>query len=224
MSTLKGLLFDADGTLIDTQDIILTSMRRTVCDLYGYDCTDAQLMQGVGTPLLDQMAVFASGDMAKAEAMVADYREHNDSIHDAGIKSFLGVSEALAQLRAAGYRMGVVTSKRHMMAERGLELTGILEFFEFIIGSDDWPEHKPDPGPIVHGCELLGIPAKECAYIGDSPYDIQAGNAAGCTTYAALWGMFPADALKAEHPDFCCKSMAELATMLHCGKGDDCAE
>lgn len=214
MSRLEGLLFDADGTLIDTHDIILASMRHTVNDLYGFDYTDEDLMHGVGTPLLDQMVALANGDMQKAESLVTDYRKHNDSIHDSGIKAFPGVKDALERLQHAGYRMGVITSKRHFMAERGLELTGILKFFEFVIGSDDWPEHKPEPGPILHGCELMDIPTKDCAYIGDSPYDIQAGKAAGCTTYAALWGMFSEEALRAEKPDHCCSSMEELAAML----------
>lgn len=214
MGKLKALLFDADGTLIDTHDIILTSMRHTLNDVHGYGYTDEQLMHGVGTPLLEQMIVLAQGDEAKAEDLVKDYREHNDSIHDAGIKSFPGVKEALERLQAAGYKMGVITSKRHEMAEKGLRLTGVLGFFDFVIGSDDWPDHKPEPGPILHGCDLLGVPAGKSAYIGDSPYDIQAGNAAGCTTYAALWGMFSAESLKAEHPDFCCTSMTELADML----------
>lgn len=214
MGRIKGLLFDADGTLMDTHDIILTSMRHTVNDRYGSSRTDAELMAGVGTLLLDQMLHFASGDAAKAEAMVADYREHNDAIHDAGVRAFPGVRDALQRLHDAGYAMGVVTSKRHKMAERGLELCGILPFFAFVIGSDDWPEHKPHPGPILHGCDLLQLPAQACAYIGDSPYDIQAGNAAGCTTYAALWGMFPAAALEAEHPDHACASMEALADQL----------
>ena len=214
MNQLEVLLFDADGTLIDTHDIILASMRHTVNGLYGYDYSDVELMHGVGTPLLDQMIDLAHGDAVKAETMVADYRAHNDSIHDQGIKAFPGTKEALERLQRAGYRMGVVTSKRHKMAELGLKLSGILSFFEFVIGSDDWHEHKPKPGPILHGAELLNTPAEKCAYIGDSPYDIQAGNAAGCTTYAALWGMFSAESLEAEGPDHICSSMKELADML----------
>lgn len=214
VSQLQGLLFDADGTLMDTHDIILTSMRFTVNDLFGLAHTDQELMAGVGTPLYDQMLAFANGDAAKAEAMVAAYREHNDSIHDQGVKAFPGIKDALERMQAAGYRMGVVTSKRHKMAERGLELTGILPCFEFVIGSDDWPEHKPDPGPILHGCDLLNLPPSQCAYIGDSPYDIQAGNAAGCTTFAALWGMFSAEALEAERPHRTCASMDDLACQL----------
>lgn len=214
MSKIEGLLFDADGTLINTYDIILASMRHTVNDLYGGSFDADELMVGVGTPLYDQMLRFAGGDEGQAAQMVDDYRAHNDAIHDAGIRAFPDTKDALAELAAAGYRMGVVTSKRHHMAELGLELSGILGFFEFVIGSDDWPEHKPAPGPILHGCELLDIDPAHCAYIGDSPYDLQAGRAAGCMTIAALWGMFPPATLEDERPDRACSSLSEVARIL----------
>lgn len=213
----SGLLFDADGTLIDTHDIILASMRHTVCDRYGFRVHDDILMRGVGTPLLDQMLYFSNGDEVLAKDMVDTYRKHNDSIHDANIKAFPGTYEALERLSAMGYKMGIVTSKRHEMAKRGLELSGILDFFEFIIGSDDWPEHKPHPGPILHGCDLLGLPSANCMYVGDSPYDIEAGNAAGCVTVAALWGMFPKEELTRQHPNIECKTIGELAALLDIG-------
>ena len=210
----KALLFDLDGTLIDTHDIILQSMSHTVNGLYGYDASDRELMNGVGTPLFNQMLHFAGGDSSKADEMVSAYREHNDSIHDEGVKSFPGTKDALMRLSNAGFSMGVVTSKRHHMAERGLKTCGILSFFEFIIGSDDWPEHKPDPGPILHGCDLIGFAPEQCMYIGDSPYDIQAGNAAECLTAAALWGMFPESALSAYDPDYMFDDIEDMAEFL----------
>ena len=186
MNDIQGVLFDADGTLIDTYDIILTSMRYAVNDVLGCSLDDAELMAGVGTPLYDQMLHFTVGD----------------------------TKAALERFQAAGIPMGVVTSKRHAMAQRGLEMSGIADHFQFLIGHDDWPEHKPAPGPILRGCELLGV-APECGlYVGDSPFDIQAGNAAGCATAAALWGMFPCEALAAERPTFMCDSLTELADRL----------
>ena len=120
----------------------------------------------------------------------------------------------LERFQAAGIPMGVVTSKRHAMAQRGLEMSGIAGYFQFLIGHDDWPEHKPAPGPILRGCELLGTAPERSLYVGDSPFDIQAGNAAGCATVAALWGMFPREALAAERPTFMCDSLTELADRL----------
>ncbi len=218
MNKLEGILFDCDGTLIDTYDIILTSMRHTVCGLMGLTCSDAELLRGVGTPLQDQMRYFlnltgnASDD--EVDKMVALYRNHNDAIHDEGVRSFPGVREALEILQDAGFKMGVVTSKRHFMADRGLEICGIRDFFDVLIGSDDFPLHKPDAGPILEGCRLLGIDAKHCAYVGDSPYDIQAANAADTLSIAALWGMFPKDVLLDQDPDVAIGSIDELPSVV----------
>lgn len=194
--------------------MILTSMRYTVNDQYGNNANDAELMSLVGTPLYDQMLVFAQGDTCQATEMVEVYRNHNDAIHDKQIRTFPHVKETLSRLQEHGYRMGVITSKRHFLAERGLRLCDILPFFEFVIGSDDWPEHKPDPGPILHGCDLLGAKPDHCAYIGDSPFDIQAGNAAGCTTVAALWGMFSPEELRGEHPHHECDAFIHLPNLF----------
>ena len=214
MNAASPILFDLDGTLLDTHDMILESMQYTINEVDGQNQNDEKLMAGVGTPLLDQMLHFTAGNKTRAEELVNIYRAYNDAIHDENIHAFPGTKEALGMLAQAGCRMGVVTSKRHAMAQRGLEMSGIADHFQCLIGHDDWPEHKPAPGPILRGCELLGV-APECSlYVGDSPFDIQAGNAAGCATAAALWGMFPREALAAERPTFMCDSLTELADRL----------
>lgn len=214
MQDIHGVLFDADGTLIDTYDIILTSMRYAVNDVLGRSLSDAELMTGVGTPLYDQMLHFTGGDEARAAEITQIYRDHNDIVHDERIRAFSDTKAALERLRAAGLPLGVVTSKRHAMARRGLQMSGIADAFAFLIGHDDWPEHKPAPGPILRGCELLGVAPDHCLYVGDSPFDIQAGNAAGCATAAALWGMFPGETLAAEDPTWLCESLTEVADRL----------
>ncbi len=210
LSTIRTILFDLDGTLLDTYEMILVSMRYTINEVEGKNHTDEELMAGVGTPLYDQMLDFTNGDTARAEDLVTIYRAYNDAIHDERVSAFPGTKEALENLARAGYRMGVVTSKRHWLAERGLEKSDIESFFEILIGSDDWPEHKPEPGPILHACELLGCVPEECVYIGDSPFDIQAANATGCTSVAALWGMFPAETLAACKPNLSYSSLEEF--------------
>lgn len=211
--SIDCLLFDCDGTLIDTYDIILEAMRYTVNVVLGQDRSDEELMRGVGTPLEDQMRVFLN-DESRVDKIVATYRAYNDSIHDAGVGIFPGVKDGLEVLKNAGYRMGVVTSKRHWLANRGLEICGIRDYFEVLIGSDDFPDHKPEPGPILEACRRMGVDPAYCAYIGDSPYDIKAGNAAGCTTFAALWGMFPPASLAAEHPNYQIAIFADLPNLL----------
>lgn len=210
----KTLLFDLDGTLLDTYNIILASMRHTINGIAGKSYSDHELMSLVGTPLYDQMLKLGDGGEERATELTALYREHNDAIHDEGVSVFEGIPQALQELERRGYRMGIVTSKRHHMAVQGLRVCGIERFFQIVIGSDDWPEHKPQPGPVLHGAELMGADAAECCYIGDSPFDIQAGNAAGCTTIAVTWGMFSAEELAAENPDHVATAPAELLGIL----------
>lgn len=213
-SNVQGLLFDADGTLIDTYEIILCSMRYALNEVEGLGLSDAELMAGVGTPLRDQMLHFARGNEEKAEELLVCYRAHNDIVHDERIAAFPDTRAALERFRGAGIPLGVVTSKRHAMAQRGLEMGGIAEYFDVLVGPDDWPEHKPAPGPILRAASLMGLDPTACFYIGDSPFDIQAGNAAGCTSVAALWGMFPAAVLAQESPALEFGSLTGLADYL----------
>ena len=197
MNAASPILFDLDGTLLDTHDMILESMQYTINEVDGQNQNDEKLMAGVGTPLLDQMLHFTAGNKTRAEELVNIYRAYNDAIHDENIHAFPGTKEALGMLA-------------QWLAQRGLEICGLDSFFEFLVGSDDWPEHKPAPGPILHGCELLGIAPAQCTYIGDSPFDIQAANAAGCQSVAALWGMFTEEELAACKPDLSVHSLQDF--------------
>lgn len=197
---LKGILFDLDGTLIDTYALILESFRHATTQVLGHTFPDEVLMAKVGIPLAEEMKDF-SDDPAEQDELVRVYRAYNEAIHDERVRAFPGVVELVCALHGRGLRIGVVTSKRGPLARRGVAVCGLGEHVEFTIGSDDCPLHKPDPAPILMGCERLGLAPAECAYVGDSPFDIQAGNAAGCLTVAAAWGMFPKDALVAEKPE-----------------------
>ena len=206
---LQGILFDLDGTLLDTRKVILASMRHATKTVLGKKFSDTALMSYVGQPLEAQMPHFTD-DPALQEEMLSVYRAHNHRIHDEGVKAFPGTAETLRKLRDAGFRLGVVTSKRHALAQRGLDVCGLADYVEFVVGPDDFPAHKPDPGPVRYGCELLNLPPETCLYVGDSPFDMQAGNAAGCTTVAVLWGMFSREALEAQHPDHLISRLSDL--------------
>ena len=210
---VKAILFDLDGTLLDTHDLILESMQHAVKTVLREDIPPERLMAKVGQPLSVQMWDF-TGDRELHDELLRVYREYNAVKHDGMVRPFGGVEETLDELRAEGYPLGVVTSKRHDAAMQGLQLFGLDGYLNCMIGSDDWPEHKPHPGPVSHGAELLGHDAKECLYVGDSPYDIQAGNGAGCKTAAALWGMFSETVLLAEHPDFACAGIRDVPCLL----------
>ncbi len=207
---LEGVLFDLDGTLIDTHDLILASFRHATTAVLGRIIPDSILMAKVGVPLEVQLEDF-SDDPDLRRQMLQVYREYNHAFHDEMVRSFAGVEESLRALNADGVRLGVVTSKRRQLAVRGLERFGLEGFFEFVIGSDDCRLHKPDPAPVLMGCERMGLDPSRCAYVGDSPFDVAAGRDAGCLPVAAVWGMFPEADLLAQRPGLVFRSPFELA-------------
>ena len=207
---IRGILYDNDGTLVDTHDLILSSMRYATRAVLGRVLPDERLMAKVGTPLDDQLLDFADGDAQLGDELQRVYREHNHAHHDGEVKAFAGVVDGLVELHAAGFKMGVVTAKRHWLAQRGLEIVGAWPYLDCLVGADDCPNSKPLPDPIIMAASRLGLAPDECIYLGDSPFDVQAGKAAGCMTVAALWGMFSADILAAELPDSACASFADF--------------
>ena len=209
---VKGILFDNDGTLVDTHDIILESMRYSTRKVLGCVIPDDVLMRKVGQPLAVQMADF-SADPDEQRAILQEYRAYNHAIHDQAVKAFPGVLEGLERLSARGYALGVVTSKMHALAWRGLELTGLAPYLSCCIGADDCVRYKPEAEPVLRGAQALGLAPGDCLYVGDAPFDIQSGKAAGTATVAALWGMFPAEVLRAESPDYECATFSALVEM-----------
>ena len=213
MPILDTVLFDNDGTLVDTYDLILESFHHAVREVLGRDIADEKLMAKVGQPLSTQMWDFTD-DPAVHEELLLTYREFNHRIHDDRVSLFPGVREGLERLREEGFKMGVVTSKMSPLARRGLEILEVSEFFDCLVGADTCPKHKPDPDPILLGCELLGAAPERCVYVGDSPYDLQASNAAGTLSAAALWGMFDEGVLRAESPRLACSDFPGLADAI----------
>lgn len=211
--TIQGVLFDNDGTLVDTYSLLLASMQYATKQVLGKEYSEERLMQGVGTPLEAQVATFTDDKALQAE-LLRVYREHNHARHDSAIVLFPGVKEGLGRLHAAGLKLGVVTAKRHALAWHGLEILGVSPYLSCLVGPDDCALSKPDPAPVLLAAELLGLTPTECLYVGDSPYDIQAGNAAGCKTVAVLWGMFSEEVLRAENPVYVISSFSELEALV----------
>lgn len=217
---IQAVLFDLDGTLLDTHDLLLTTFRYATRTVLSETVPDELLMAKVGQPLNTQMWDFTD-DHAVHDELCRVYREYNADVHDDLIRLFDCTIPMLERLKEAGLPLAVVTSKRHEVAMRGIDLFGLGDYFDFLVGADDWHEHKPHPGPVAHGCDRLGFEARACMYVGDSPFDMQAGNGAGCVTAAALWGMFPQAVLEAEHPTFVCADGTELPALLGCGCGPE---
>ena len=210
---VRGVLFDLDGTLLDTHDLILESFRHAARTVLGAPLPDDVLMARVGVPLAEEVKDF-SDDPVQQDELVRVYRAYNERVHDERVRAFPGVAGLLDLLAARGVPLGVVTSKRRALAERGLGVCGLVDRVAFTLGSDDCARHKPDPEPVLVGCARLGLTPAACAYVGDAPFDIRAGKAAGCMTIAAAWGMFGVKTLRAERPDAVARTPDEVAEVL----------
>jgi len=206
------VLFDLDGTVIDSAAIILASMRHAAGTVPDREFTDEELMASVGGPGLE--AQMAALDPARVDELVRIYRAHNEPLHDE-LEAFLVMEHVLEALRADGRRLGIVTAKRRVTVELAFARLPLAQFFEVVVGGDETERHKPDPEPLLLALERLGAPAGEAAYVGDSPYDMRAAKAAGMYAVGVTWGRIHGRAaLELEEPDAIVDSAQELLAVL----------
>jgi pyrophosphatase PpaX len=205
-----SILFDLDGTLIDSIELILSSYRHTMQIHRGDPMGDDLWLAGLGTPLRVQFKTFTD-DPAEIEAMIATYREHNIANHDSMVTAYPGALETVKQLKAAGAKLGIVTSKNDRGLARGLSLCGFDGLFDTLVTCDTLPESKPDPAPVRRALADLGQPdAGRALFVGDSPHDIAAGRNAGVDTAACLWGPFDRSMIESERPTWWLESFEDL--------------
>lgn len=207
-----ALLFDLDGTLVDSVELILASMRAAFEGHRGRRPTEADWIAGIGTPLRAQLGEFVAPE--DLERLVERYRAHQQANHDRMTRAFDGTLETLSRLKAQGHPVGVVTSKLQRSAERTLRHVGLRPFVDAVVGADSVARPKPDPEPVLLALSLLGRRPREAVLVGDSPHDLSAGNAAGATTVAALWGACSRDSLAAASPGHWLGAIGELPALL----------
>ena len=208
-----AVLFDLDGTLIDSIGLLLASVRNAFEGFAGRAPTEEEWVAGIGTPLAKQLRAFCESE-EQLEAVTLRYRTFQRAAHDRLTTVFSGTLEVLGRLAAAGHPMGIVTSKSNEMMDRALELTGIAAYMSTRIGCDSCSIHKPDPFPVRMALEELGYDAGEAVFVGDSPHDINAGNSAGVVSIAALWGPFTRDQLDVANPAHYLKDISELPALV----------
>ena len=194
-----ALLFDLDGTLIDSIELLLSSMRHAFATRGIPAPSDARWIEGIGTPLATQLRELVR-DEAEVAELVDAYRTHQRLHHDRLVSAYPGVVNTLRTLRARGHQMAIVTSKADELAARGVEHAGLAPFLDTIVGCDSCTMHKPEPEPVFVALARLDRAPRDAIFIGDSPHDIASGNAAGVVTVAALWGPFSRAQLQAARP------------------------
>ncbi|HEY5414995.1 MAG TPA: HAD-IA family hydrolase [Gemmatimonadaceae bacterium] len=211
--TLPAILFDLDGTLIDTIELILSSARHAF-EEWPVRPTDEEWVRGIGTPLVQQLRAYAANDDQLA-LLLARYRRYQNEHHDRLTRCYDDVPDVIAALADRGHQMAVVTSKASPIAHQSLAFVGLDHFFPVVVGYDDTARHKPDPEPVRVALSRLGVSPDDAVFVGDSPHDIFAGNGADVMTIAALWGPFDRETLADARPDHFIECMAELPGVLN---------
>ena len=210
------VVFDLDGTVVDTVELIVKSFRYATSTVLGRVLPDEFIIAGVGRPLRTQMERLSADH---AQELFDVYREYNHRRHDELIRGYDGIEEVLDALKAAGRRTGIVTSKSRDTTAMAFRAVGLEARFDVVVTASDTTEHKPSPAPLQLCLQRLGATPAGSIYIGDSPYDIQAGAAADMTTAAVAWGVFGRDVLLAAGPDFWLDEPRDLLALCLRGEG-----
>ena len=202
------VLFDLDGTVIDSGAIILASMKHAAKEVLGEEPPDELLMAAVGGPGLEAQMHALAPD--RVEELVTVYRAHNEPLH-AELVCCAGIDDLLVRLKDEGRRLGIVTAKRRATVALAFDVLPLGHLFETVVGGDETKRHKPDPEPLLLAAERMGVDPEDCAYVGDSPFDIRAAKAAGMFAVAVTWGGIHERAtLDAEEPDAIVDSAEDL--------------
>ena len=210
---LPALLFDMDGTILDSIDLIVDSA------VYAFDCregprpTRAEWKALIGTSLDSMLARWAT-DEADAAFLKTNYRKFQIENHDRLVRLYDGVEETLRELHAAGHPMAIVSSKLDGGIRRSMDYFKLTPLFDAIVGIEHTTHHKPHPAPVLYALGKLGVGPLDAVFIGDSPHDVAAAKAAGVRVIAVTWGAYTRDEIAPTEPEGWVERMADLTMVI----------
>lgn len=206
------VLFDLDGTLIDSGAMILASFRHATRTVLAREIADEELVAAVGgATIYDQMRTF---DAERVDELVDVYRAHNTPLHE-DLRAFEGIHDLLSLLRSEGRKLGIVTAKRRRTVELAFRVLDLERHFGAVVTAEETERHKPDPEPVLTALRRLGSEPSEAAFVGDSPFDMGAGKAAGVFAVGVSWGgLHREERLREAGADTIVHSPAELHNVL----------
>ncbi|MEC0208956.1 pyrophosphatase PpaX [Paenibacillus ehimensis] len=209
---IQTVLFDLDGTIVDTNELIIQSFLHTFEGITAEPVTREHIVPNMGRPLIEQMMFFSGRE--QVDDLVKKYRTFNIAHHDELVREFPHVRETLAKLHAAGVKLGVVTSKIRQTTEMGLKLTGLYDYFGTIVTVDDVGKAKPDPEGIHKAVRELGGDLSTALMVGDSHYDIEAAHNAGIPSVAVAWSLKGTEYLKQYKPTHIIQDMRDIVPIV----------
>lgn len=208
---VRAVLFDVDGTLVDTIDLIIETFHEVFHRLGIPDRPDGEILSWIGKPLYLQVKELHE---ERAEEIYQLYKELYERNRPRLAREIPGIREALEGLLDRGYRLGVVTSKKSSSTMRELKDFSLADLFQVVVTADDTENHKPHPEPLLRALEDLGVDNEEATYVGDSPYDIESARGAGVLAGAVRWSRFPARLLEKVGLDYWVESPSHLLELF----------
>ena len=210
---IKGIVFDFDGTLANTLPVIFACYDYSTEKILGKKADRAPFIETFGRPLLVCLTTVFGEE--KGRLICDEYRAYQEIHHDELIRPFPNVKKVLEQLQQMNIRMAVVTSKSTATCLRGARCLGIDNFFVTVIGSDAVTHSKPDPEPTCIALEKLGTLPEETLCVGDAPFDIMSGKAAGCITSAVEYTQVARERFTGNAaPDYWLKDLTALIPLF----------
>jgi len=206
----RAVLFDLDGTLIDSIELIVRSFQHATAAFLGEPLPREYILPTIGTSLVDELERVAPGQGAE---LLAAYRAYLRTHHDSLVTVYPGVHDLLAGVQALGLPMGIVTSKSRISAAPSFALFGIDRPMTIVVTYEDTDRHKPHPDPLLHASRLLDLPPSACWYVGDSTHDMEAARAAGMHAIGVTWGPYSRQELE-PLADILVDTPAEVLTLL----------
>ncbi|MEA0553648.1 pyrophosphatase PpaX [Lysinibacillus irui] len=204
---VKALLFDFDGTLLNTNDLIIQTFMHVLNERFPGQYSPKDCLKFIGPSLKQTFNDIAPGE---EEALIAKYRAWNIEHHDELVSQYPDVVTTLEQLKAQGIRLAIVSTKRNDTIDRGLSILGATHLFDVRIGTDDVKNVKPDPEPVLLALERLGIDKEDAIMIGDNSHDIEAGHRAGVRAAGVAWAIKGEAYLQQYQPEYMLQHMTDL--------------
>lgn len=208
---IDTVLFDLDGTIVDTNELIIASFQH-VLDKHKQPRTREQIIPYMGMTLEQQFQAFSG--WADVAELVTDYRSFNTMHHDTMVKGFPHVDEVISTLKEKGMKLGIVTTKIRPSTMRVLEMFDLLKYMDAIVTVQDVTYPKPHPEPVLTAIQQLNADPKRTLMVGDSPADIKSAQAAGALSAAVAWSLKGAEELKKYNPDYILEDMLDLYGIL----------
>ena len=205
------VVFDLDGTLVDTINLIVSSYQHAFRSVLGHEEDEARIRAWIGQPLL---RCFQEASAPHADALFAAYTAWNEANTERLVRPYAGIAELLTDLAGRGARVAVATCKRRPPAQWALALTGLTDLVPVLVTMEDTAVHKPDPTPLLLAVERLGGEPGRAAYIGDAVVDVRAAQAAGMAGIGVLWGAGTDGDLRAAQPHAVAPDVAALRALL----------